>query len=109
MALLGLFRSLVNSKLQFIIINHNTIINTNNLILHYHRNCKFMAYIIIYHGFISRIKYVVACNVKIVKSEYSCTIVQNKYNINKNIEQYNTNDFNKKKIYFFIHLNKFYP
>ena len=42
-----------------------------------------------YHGFIikfiSQIKYVVACNFKIVKSEYSCTIVQNKYNINKNI------------------------
>ena len=26
-----------------------------------------------------------ACNVKIVKSEYSCTKVQNKYNIKKNI------------------------
>ena len=32
-----------------------------------------------------QIKYVVACNVKIVKSEYSCTKVQNKYNIKKNI------------------------
>ena len=39
----------------------------------------------IYHGFISQIKYVVAYNVKRVKSEYSCTIVQNKYNININI------------------------
>ena len=47
----------------------------------------------------SQIKYVVACNV---------IIVQNKYNINKNIEQYNIKEFNKK-IYFFIHLNNFCP
>ena len=37
--------------------------------------------------FISQIKYVVAYNVKTVKSEYSCTIVQNKYNINKNLRK----------------------
>ena len=39
--------------------------------------------------------------------QYSCTIVHNKYNINKNIEQYNIKEFNQK--YFFIHLNKFHP
>ena len=45
---------------------------------------KFPFFYGIYHGFISQMHGVV-CNVKIVKSEYSCTIVQNKYNINKNI------------------------
>ena len=41
-------------------------------------NCKFMAYIkALYHKL-----YVVACNVKMAKSEYSSTIVQNTYNVN---------------------------
>ena len=52
-----------------------------------------------------RLSILLHCNVKIVKSEYSCTIVQN---IHKNIEQYNIKEFNKK-IYFFTHLNKFHP
>ena len=64
-------------------IHYVTIVNTKEFKIHYHSNCKFMTYII--HGFTSQIKYVVACNVKTVKSEYSCTIVLNKYNTNTNI------------------------
>ena len=49
-----------------------------------------------YHR-LSILLYVVACNVKIVKSEFSCAIVHNKYNINKNIVQYDIKEFNNKK------------